>query len=559
MAGDVSELYISLGHNASAIMCRNGVAIRGYEQERLDRVKGSSAYPREAIDRALGRNISCDRVNVSHWFDHFDIDHLDCKYLDYGHLSSLGDIVSLGEGLTHHDAHARSAISFARQQGVTGPMRVIVLDGFGNRQECFSAYDVDERLRYKMVHRTYGYRMSLGLMYQYVTAYLGMKQNQDEYKLLGYEAHVTEHISHARAFDVQGKIATYGRSHAHMMIESIYSPPIGDELIDYEALANAKTVWTDVARAWADFIGVKSDTPIQAVRSCVAFCAQTFLESAVTELIDLLPAAPPEATLVLTGGSFYNVKLNRRIQTTTGRKCFCHPLAGDQGAAMGLSSDPMTIDIASVGYRRVLQRSVGSLADAGTAASIVVVTQAMWVDVVADMLDAGRPVNVVRGAMEFGPRALCNTTTFAIPTLENVALINALNERDEAMPMAPVMGREAAMRALDNTELQAIRGCDGFMITTCRFQHQPHDAMMGVAHKDPLLDVWTARPQVTEDPDILRLLTHTPHGALINTSFNYHGEPIVYSFDDALNTHNMQTFRAKTLGLTLPVTVVVQP
>ena len=45
-------------------------------------------------------------------------------------------------------------------------------------------------------------------------------------------------------------------------------------------------------------------------------------------------------------------------------------------------------------------------------------------------------VQVVSGNMEFGPRALCNTSTLSLPYVENVEIINSLNKRNTVMPMA---------------------------------------------------------------------------------------------------------------------------
>lgn len=97
------------------------------------------------------------------------------------------------------------------------------------------------------------------------------------------------------------------------------------------------------------------------------------------------------------------------------------------------------------------------------------------------------------------------------------------------------------------------------MITTVAFKDAPTPLHMGVAHKDPLEDVWTARPQIVDEgDDVHRLLCLLPDQVLINTSFNYHGEPIVFTEDDACRTHEMQRFRAKTLGLQEPTTLLVR-
>src|SRR5690606_17173872 len=87
-----SALYITLGHNSSAVFARDGVVVRGYEQERIDRKKSSSAYPREAIELCLGGEAS--RVGVacvSHWFD--DLTLRSNKYLDLEHLRSVANCV----------------------------------------------------------------------------------------------------------------------------------------------------------------------------------------------------------------------------------------------------------------------------------------------------------------------------------------------------------------------------------------------------------------------------------------------------------------------------------
>jgi carbamoyltransferase len=550
MSSERLDLYVSLGHNSSAVLARDGVVVRGFEQERIDRKKSSSAYPRDAIEEAMGSLKDVDTVYVSHWFDHFELSTN--KYVDVDDLARISSqIVGLTPDRTHHDAHAASAIGFARDNGVSGNMRVLVIDGFGNNQECLSAYDYKpgSRVPRALRHRTYGYHLSLGLMYQYVTEFLKLKPNQDEYKLLGYEAHVLDYISLFEAADIVKDIGNQADEHAVEMMTSVRFLGQSSSLINYDDLKWAKTYWTDVATKWRERF--KPNMDLTGERTCVAFCAQTFLELCVKAIVNLLPRAPDDATIVMTGGSFYNVKLSRFVAKTTGMRCFTHPLAGDQGAAMGAGLITPRLTDLCIGTRYFS----GAISVDG----VIVATRDTWAMIAAEHIYAGKVVNVVRGDMEYGPRALCHTTSFALPTKHMVRAINALNERDEAMPMAPVMTRESAETLLDSTELAAIRGNDRFMITTVAFRHEPNDGLMGVAHKDPLSNLWTARPQVTDDPEIVALLEGSPHGCLINTSFNYHGEPIVNTIDDAMRTHAMQRFRAVTCGLDAPVTIVVMP
>lgn len=543
-------LHLTLGHNSSAAFAQNGRVVRAYEQERLDRKKSSSAYPRDALEKAIGPAGHADAIYVGHWFD--DLELKSNKYLDIDHLMSLSDeIVTLTDSFTHHDSHAASAASFFRSNGGRcDDADIIVLDGFGTRQECFSVYQTNWPLRDRprLVHRTHGYGNSLGLMYQYTTEYLGLRPNRDEYKLLGYESHVLEHTTRAHALMVQSVVADQAEAHAQLMMSSTERPALSGQLIDYESLRFAKAKWWENADRWRAMFNVVGE---DGVRACVAFCAQTFLEFTVARLIDMMPRRHgPQPQLILAGGCHYNVKLNRRIAQETGRRVFSHPLAGDQGAALGFLPD---LDCAGLelggrilGGRDQLPPGVNTV-DAAT-----------WAGVASQLLLEGRIVNVVRSAMEFGPRALCNTTTFAYPTRANVARINALNERDEAMPMAPVMTRSAALGWLRHSDLLEVPPSDRFMITTCAFDKSPPERLLGVAHRDPLSEVWTARPQVVDGGEVAQLLRDTPDEILINTSFNYHGEPIVYSEDDACRTHEMQCFRAQQLGIEPPVTLIVR-
>lgn len=547
------DLYVSLGHNASAVLAVDGMVTRGYEQERFDRVKSSSAFPTSAIEHALGRHHGeefCDRVFVSHWFDHFELSSN--KYLNLSYLNSLSPhLISLTPDFTHHDAHAQSSIDFLEARRERKKAYVVVIDGFGNNQECLSVYEHDPHQMPKLIHRTYGYAESLGLMYQYTTEFLGLKPNRDEYKLLGYESDVLGHVPRDLATQIYGIVSRHGIDHAHRMLSRREKPrPVRDALIDYNRLVMAKCAWQELAEMWRKMWELSMNA--EGVRACVGFCAQTFLESAALEIVDRL-CLDRSRDLILSGGVFLNVKLSRRIRLMWGHgNVFVHPLCGDQGAAMG-----HTPKLQSSGLCWG-ERSLHT--DITLPKGCEFSSENEWVSRVLNHFgNHVTPVNVVRGAAEFGPRALCNTTTLASPTRASVKLINALNERDEAMPMAPVMTRVAASKLLDDDEVSRSDVSNRFMVTTVGFKEKL-EALGGVAHDDPLGDWWTARPQIVDDDDpMAAILCSVPHQTLINTSFNFHGEPIVQSAVDAIHTHQLQCARARELEIPEPLTLLVLP
>jgi carbamoyltransferase len=131
---------------------------------------------------------------------------------------------------------------------------------------------------------------------------------------------------------------------------------------------------------------------------------------------------------------------------------------------------------------------------------------------------------VFRGNMEFGPRALCNTTMLAYPTMENVEAINAENGRDTVMPMAPVVTMEFAEEMFE--DIEKTPRSKHFMIIAYDFKHM-YDSIRGAAHYDSDRNVYTGRIQVSMEPELTRLL-EKHNGILLNTSLNAHGQPIIY-------------------------------
>ena len=188
-------MVLTLGHNSSAIVVQNGVILGGYEEERFSNIKSDSAFPNQAIERLMyhfGKHYN--DVCIGHWFTSGMISAN--KYINMPMIEALsgGVVHSIQNGLSHHDSHLLSAKVFANYYDFPKKHLAIVADGFGTYGECITIYDCDHT-GHRILSRYFGYGNSLGMLYQYTTAYLGMKMNNHEYKLLGYEAHIKEALS----------------------------------------------------------------------------------------------------------------------------------------------------------------------------------------------------------------------------------------------------------------------------------------------------------------------------------------------------------------------------
>lgn len=506
-----TDLLLSLGHNSSAVAIIDGEVYAGYEEERLTRVKSDSSFPYLAINE-IGLK-EYDTIYVSHWHPFCDLNGMKNKHWQPDMLPKHQALVTLDQDFTHHDAHMMSAKTFAGEE--MPPAHTIVMDGFGNFGECISIYDPSG----KLLHRVHGYAGSLGLMYQYATANLGMKMNEDEYKLLGYEIAVNP-------ADV-AKLSVVVAEIYHHLVKQFKNPSFFsfmDPLYKVEALVHTQLMWDDFLK------------PCNRDKAKVAFVVQNVLEKF---LIFLLHSYSME-NVILVGGCFLNVKANFRVlENISGMLCVM-PLSGDQGAPLGLykraNPDWQMPENLCWGKRHFDQF-------ARPRTEFFAHPEPMGKRL-HELLMGDYIVNICWGNMEFGPRALCRTSTIALPTQENVKYINNINGRDTIMPMGPVVEVSSAYALFD--DMDRVVKSTNYMIMAMEYHYIKHH-FKGAAHELPFREGYTGRPQVVQKHDKYLRKVIGPaiddFGILLNTSFNIHGVPIIYNSDDLKKCIDYQQVR----------------
>ena len=117
---------------------------------------------------------------------------------------------------------------------------------------------------------------------------------------------------------------------------------------------------------------------------------------------------------------------------------------------------------------------------------------------IVELLKDNKIPQVVLGSMEFGPRALCHSTTYAVPYKKMLSSINTYNKRNTVMPMAPIMLRDNLEYFFDEKQYNKTVGSDGFMILTYDYTIDYCDLYSGVMHKYPDSNIYSGRPQVVE-------------------------------------------------------------
>ena len=509
-------LILTLGHGSSATLITNGIIAAGYQLERITGVKGDSRFPSRCVEEIENFLSIPDDIPifVSHWHPSGDVDCMTEKHWNREWLNKKfpnSPIYSTDQGFTHHDTHAWSAIAY--NTNIREGNHIFVADGFGTLGEVISIYKYTDH-KPLLIKRIYGFDSSMGLLYQFATDYVGWRQNQDEWKLNACSNEVYED-------DVPNLEAVAQRIYATYLARQNHPRSLGDDddpITNIGALSHAH-------HQVVELIG-KEFGPDEVAN--IAYVLQRAIQKLVEYWLDRFDIC----NCTFVGGCFLNVQLNGHLAKILDESCFM-PLSGDEGAGLGfyMSKNPewyIQEDLC-VGLRD-LSDAVGWETD-----NFRVIDSGLQ-DLVIELLEEDKIVNVVRGTMEFGPRAYCNTSTIARPTEENRHYINMLNNRNEHMPMCPVMTSPQYNEDLD-TSVELVRSIQ-HMIVTLEWDRPVPEEMRGVSY-DNMDGKSTVRPQVVySDHWIHPVLEH--FGPLINTSFNPHGMPIVYNTRQIAHAHNYQ-------------------
>lgn len=534
----MADLLLTLGHNASAIAIsvKDGIAVveNAYELERLSGVKSDSRFPLDAMIALKERGVSnFERVYVTHWDPMNNVDELKPKYWDRSVFPSHMPVYSQESlGLSHHDCHAYAAVAFA---GDTFPKRdsgVLVIDGFGNMSEHISYYRLNQHGKPELLTRLYGYSTSLGLMYQYATSFLGMKMHEDEYKLLGYGSKIYE-------VDVlRGPIDDLALFEATRLLKRMRSIDGRRLEVTLDVLPEVQEEWANRFRSMLDRLGMQGiPSDSFEARVVIGYIVQRMLEITVQNLF--MREIPIPTNLIITGGVAFNVELNRKLITMMRGKVCAMPLAGDQGNSLGLwafHNHRARLDFGDLCWGR-RNYEYEALPDG------MQVFESDGPEVLAALsqaLDEVGFVNLVRGRMEFGPRALCNTTTLALPTQEIAEEINRINGRNSVMPFAPVVWHLAMPVTFQAA--YKLHKSDAFMISALPYIPDVGQKVQGAALFTPD-KIFTGRPQSYKpkyENDSVGILLQTKQQILINTSFNVHGVPICCDMKDVIHSHQFQ-------------------
>jgi carbamoyltransferase len=526
-------------HDSAACLVVDGRIVANVEEERLDRVKHTRAFPEQAIGYVLDAGgIDLSRVDVIafNWnpfrsllaeitkalafpFQYAKILRHNRPPKNFRSIAASfrlrreiekrypGKFRGRIEWVEHHDAHAASSYYLSGQ--CDAPATVLVADGHGDTCAT-SLFEANGRTLRKL--RSWPILDSLGILYTNFTRFLGFDDHQEGKTMA---------------------LAAFGTKRLEALFERIIalSPDGGYGITDKRYLG----MWHYSEGSLAPELGPcrRPDEPLTQRHYDLARGMQERVGEAVRHLLRALPAQSPE-NLCLAGGLFLNCDINQEIvREGRWRKVFIPPFASDSGGAAGAA-----LYAACVNHQEAFPASFSPyLGPASKDDEIITALQEKRLPVnkisdptgaAAHRLAHGQCIGWFQGRIESGPRALGNRSILANPASSGIQehLNSRVKQRESFRPFAPVATPEAALRCF---ELEKdIPEPARFMLMTVRVRPEYRRLLAGITHVDG-----TARLQVVDENSnalLFKLLQKFGQSSgfevLLNTSFNCH-EPIV--------------------------------
>ncbi|MFW6024716.1 MAG: carbamoyltransferase C-terminal domain-containing protein [Candidatus Woesearchaeota archaeon] len=396
----------------------------------------------------------------------------------------------------HHLCHISSAYYTSNYDEAL----VVSFDGMGDNSSGKIYSGRNGKL--KKVHQYDAYD-SFGLFYSLVTVFLGYKEHKHEGKITG--------------------LAAYGDPNNVDV----------DFPFEFTEHMDLKYNWHQGIRGLKDLEKHLSSYSKEDISAWL----QDNTEKYICKIISHFLRETGHSNVCLSGGVFANVKLNQRIhELNEVEGVFIYPAMGDVGLSHGaiLFEGKEMNRLNHVFYgpsyggfeikKELEKRNLSYKKYSNVEKEI------------ANLLSKGNIVARYNGAMEYGPRALGNRSILVQATDQSIN--NSLNEkldRTEFMPFAPTILKEYSEECIKN--LEGAEFTSKFMNISFDVTDYMKETCPAAVHIDG-----TARPQILskeDNPSFYKILNEyykiTGIPALINTSFNTHGEPIVNTPSEAVD------------------------
>ncbi len=541
-------------HDSAATIVIDGKVICAIEEEKLSGIKHDSSFPFKAIQWCLEyTKITIDEIDMVCWYEEPKLKYQRVKetvgkfggirhikkwrefnkrwHQTEGNLKKI--LKSIGyEGVITYTKHHLSHLAFSYY---TSPFDIAIglsIDGVGESETMLACYIRDNKFQ-KI--NSLQFPNSLGLVYSALTAYLGFKPNEGEYKVMG--------------------LAPYGDSKKY---EYVFEKISGSDWLGDMITINQRyfTYTTSEVDMFNDrlikligFFPRFEDEPIEQHHKDLAAALQQWYESKLYFIINRVSNNWTSENLVLSGGCAYNGTANGKIKQFTSMKNVWIPFApSDAGSAIGAclyhyhvtfgnpkikGGDNKSPYLGEEWTNTELLKTILQKRVTGNSVMMYDSNDALCKEV-AKLINEGNIIGWFQGRTEFGARALGNRSILGNPHLSDIRdrINKVVKKREMFRPFAPSVTHEDYQKYFKSEEDVPYMNQVVQVIS--------ETPIPSVTHVDNSARIQTLKKE--DNPLYYNLLkefeklTGTP--ILLNTSFNLKGHTMTNDPEKAIWTFN---------------------
>ncbi len=425
--------------------------------------------------------------------------------------------------------HSFGHIAYAYCSGKLNGKKSYVasLDAFGDFINYSSyLFDISPRKELKIKEIYSSGNSIIARMYRYITLILGMKPNEHEYKVMGLAPYCKDKYSE-ELFKIFKKF----------------------QIIKGPKFLNLKMPKDNYFYFKKLFRGCRFDI--------IASALQRYTEYLVINWVKSFMNPNISKNLCFSGGVAMNVKANKKISELKSiNQLYIPPSPDDASQSAGacyafcLKNNLKTFPIKNnyLGFNIKNNQNLKSLKNPKYK---ITTNERIILKKAAKLLLKNKIIAICKGRAEFGARALGNRSIICNPSdYENVKKINkTIKNRDFWMPFAATVIDKYCLKYFKIKKLNASNY--KYMTNCVDTKDKYHEKLKAALHPYDK----TCRPQIlTKEENIFYYKLINEFGkiskiyAVLNTSLNTHGNPIVNSADDAIELFKTTNLDAIILG-----------
>jgi len=514
-------------HDSSACLFKDDKLIFACEEEKFTGIKHDSSFPEKTIE---------------YIFKHFNLTKSDIEAVCYyenpklrfkrkkSFLTSLSTNIKVWWNLrkisknVHYTSHHMSHMAYSYLSSNFDKALIVSVDGVGETSTVSIGKGING-----FIHniKTIEYPDSLGLYYSAMTAFLGFKPNEGEYKVMGLAAY--------------GNPMKYRNNVARLINFDGYKLNCNMDCFDWDR--SKDTMFNHKLVELLEIENRLPNDPLTQDHKDLAASVQERYEEVFFKLIKDAKIFYNSDNLCIGGGCAYNGCANGKVvKSGLFKKLWVPPAPSDAGSCIGSCLHYLT----SVKKLKVRLPATPFLGPSYTDNEILQTLNKFGNKVfyrkhtteklykrTAQYLSMGMVVGWFQDKIEFGARALGNRSILANPMVPDMQerINKVIKKREGFRPFAPMVIFDKQGEYFDSTEYIP------YMNQVVNVKEKYRDKLPAVTHVDG-----TARVQsVTPYNPIYNLLKdfeeRTDYPILLNTSFNVKDKTMVLTPEDAILTY----------------------